>query len=54
MKKVLQFLLTGLVVGTILGWLLSLVSGNVYVVIGVGTIGMVVGLVLGIVHRNDP
>jgi hypothetical protein len=31
-----------------------LVSGNISVVEFVGTIGLVVGRILGIVHRNDP
>jgi hypothetical protein len=42
------------VLGLVLGWLLSLVSGNVFVIIGVGTLGAIVGVVLGVVHRNDP
>jgi hypothetical protein len=37
-----------------LGWLLSLVSANIFVIIGVGTMGVIVGVVLGIIHRNDP
>ena len=53
-KKFWQFTLVGLVEGVILGWLLSLVSGNIFVTIGVGTLGTVTGIVLGIFHRNDP
>jgi hypothetical protein len=53
-RKFWQFTLVGLVLGMLLGGLLSLVSGNIYVVIGTGTLGTVVGLVLGILHRNDP
>lgn len=54
MKKFWQFALVGSVEGVIVGWLLSLVSGNYYVIIGVGVLGAVVGTVLGIVPRNDP
>jgi hypothetical protein len=54
MRKFLQFTLTGFVAGVLLGWLLSLLSGNWYVVIGIGGLGTVIGIVLGIVHRNDP
>jgi hypothetical protein len=54
LRKFLQFLITGMALGTALGWLLSLVSGNYYVTIGVGILGTIVGLVLGIIHRNDP
>ena len=53
-KNILKFTATGLVAGMVMGWLLSLVSGNIFVVWGVGTLGLVVGGVLGIVHRNDP
>jgi hypothetical protein len=56
-RKFWQFTLVGLVLGIILGWLLSLASGNIFnivVIIGVGSLGMVVGIVLGIIHRNDP
>jgi hypothetical protein len=41
------------VAGLILGWLLSLMSGSIFVVIGVGCVGAIVGVVLGIIHRND-
>jgi hypothetical protein len=54
MSKFWQFTLIGLALGIVLGWLLSLVSGNNFVIIGVGTLGTIVGLVLGTVHRNDP
>ncbi len=54
MSKFWQFTLVTPVLGLLLGWLLSLVSGNVFVIIGVGTLGAIVGVVLGIVHRNDP
>ena len=53
-RKFWQFTLIGLALGVVLGWLLSLVSGNNFVIIGVGTLGTIVGVVLGIIHRNDP
>jgi len=42
----------GLVLGVGLGRLLSLVSGNIFVIIGVGTLGTIVGIVLGIIHKE--
>jgi hypothetical protein len=54
MKNFLKFTLTGVVAGVLMGWLLSLVSGNIFVVFFVGTLGLLVGVILGIVHRNDP
>jgi high-affinity Fe2+/Pb2+ permease len=53
-KNILKFTVTGIVVGVALGWLLSLVSGNLFVVLMVGTLGLIVGGILGMVHRNDP
>lgn len=53
-RTVLRFTITGIVLGLLIGWLLSLVSGNIFVVLGVGSLGMLVGIILGIVHRNDP
>jgi hypothetical protein len=53
-KNILKFTITGIVVGVVMGWLLSLVSGNLFVVLMVGTLGLMVGGILGIVHRNDP
>jgi uncharacterized transporter YbjL len=53
-RNILKFTVTGLVAGVAMGWLLSLVSGNYFVTLGVTTLGLLVGLVLGIVHRNDP
>ena len=44
---------TGIVAGVVMGWLLSLGSGNYFVTLGVATLGLVVGVILGIVHRND-
>lgn len=54
MKKFWQFTLVGLGEGLLLGWLLSLVSGNIFVTIFIGTLGTIVGIVLGVIHRNDP
>lgn len=53
-RTVLKFTATGIVVGGVIGWLLSLVSGNIYVVVLFGSVGILVGLFLGFVHRNDP
>jgi hypothetical protein len=52
-KNILNFTATGLVAGVALGWLLSLGSGNYFVTLGVTVIGTSIGLILGIVHRND-
>jgi uncharacterized transporter YbjL len=54
MKNVFKFTATGLVVGVVLGWLLSLVSGNIFVIVGMAALGLLVGVILGIVHRYDP
>jgi len=43
----------GILAGVLLGWFLSLVSGNIFVVLMIGTLGLIVGVILGIVHRND-
>ena len=53
-KNIFKFTVTGIVAGILLGWLLSLVSGNYFVTLGVATLGLLVGVILGIVHRNDP
>lgn len=53
MRTFLKFVITGIAVGLITGWLLSLVSGNIRVVVGVGLMGLLVGIVLGVVHWND-
>ena len=52
-KNILKFTATGLVAGVALGWLLSLGSENYFVTLGVATLGLFVGVILGIVHRND-
>ena len=52
-KNILKFTATGLVAGVVLGWLLCLGSGNYFVTLGLTTLGLFVGLILGIVHRND-
>jgi hypothetical protein len=54
MRTVLRFTITGMVIGLLMGLLLSLGSGNVYVILMTGAVVTVVGIVLGIVHRNDP
>jgi hypothetical protein len=38
-KKFWQFTLVGLVEGVVLGWLLSLGSGNIFITIMIGTLG---------------
>jgi len=53
-KNILKFTVTGIVAGVVMGWLLSLVSGDIFVRYGVGTIGVILGVILGMVHRNDP
>lgn len=53
-KNILKFTATGLLAGLALGWLLSLVSGNTFVMLGVAVLGLSIGVILGIVHRNDP
>jgi len=52
-KNILKLTATGLVAGAILGWLLSQISGNYGVTIFVATLGVFVGVILGIVHRKD-
>ena len=52
-KNILKFTVTGILAGVLLGWLLSLVSGDIFVVFFVATLGLFVGVILGIVHRND-
>lgn len=52
-RNILRFTATGLVAGVGLGWLLSLPSGNYFVTLGVTVLGLFVGVILGIVHRND-
>jgi len=49
-----RYTLTGLVAGVTMGGMLSLVSGNSLVVVFVGLMGTVVGIVVGVVHRNEP
>ena len=53
-RTVLKFTVIGIVLGLLIGWLLSLVSGNYYVTLAVGLLGLLIGVILGIVHRNDP
>lgn len=51
---ILKFTPTGIVVGILMGWMTSLVSENIFVPWFVGTLGLIVGGILGMVHRNDP
>lgn len=53
-RTVLRFTVTGIVCGLVIGWLLSLVSGNYYVTLAIGLLGLLTGVILGIVHRTDP
>jgi hypothetical protein len=53
-RTVLRFTVTGIVLGLLVGWLISLVSGDIVVVLLIGSLGTLVGVILGIVHRNDP
>jgi membrane associated rhomboid family serine protease len=53
-RKFWEFTLVCLALGIVFGWLLSLVSGDLFVVIFIGSLGAVVGIILGIIHRNDP
>ena len=53
-RKFLEFTVVGIGSGFIVGCLLSLVSGNYFVILGIGTMGTAIGIVLGIIHRNDP
>ena len=52
-KTALRFTVTGVVLGLLIGWLLSLVSGNIFVVAIMGALGTLVGIILGVIHRND-
>jgi F0F1-type ATP synthase assembly protein I len=53
-KNIFKFTATGIVVGLALGCLLDLMSGGIFIPLFIGTLGLLVGGVLGIVHRNDP
>jgi hypothetical protein len=53
-KNILKFVLTGVVAGIALGGVLSLWSGSILVILAVGTLGLIVGGILGVAHRNDP
>jgi len=53
-RTILRFTITGIICGLLMGWMLSLGSGNYYVTLAVGVLGMLIGVILGIVHRNDP
>ena len=53
-RTVLRVTVTGIVVGLLIGWLASLPSGNPFVVLLGGSVGTLVGVVTGFIHRNDP
>ena len=48
-RTILRFTITGIVIGLVMGWLISLVSGNAFVILFMGSIMTVIGIVLGIV-----
>jgi hypothetical protein len=52
-SRFFEYTLVGMTAGLILGSVLSVVSGNTFVVLLIGTMGTVVGMVLGIVHRHE-
>lgn len=52
-QTILRFTVTGMLLGLLMGWLFSLVSGNLFIVLFGGSVGTLVGMILGIVHRND-
>jgi hypothetical protein len=53
-KNIFKFTATGIVAGLALGLLLDLMSGGTFIPLFIGTLGLLVGGALGIVHRNDP
>ena len=53
-KNIFKFTATGIVVGLALGFLFDLMSGGIFIPLFIGTLGLLVGGALGIVHRNDP
>ena len=53
-QTVLKFTVTGAVISFLIGWLLSLVSGNIFVVVFFGALGTLVSVIVGVIHRNDP
>jgi hypothetical protein len=52
MRHFLRFALAGMIVGFLMGWGLSVVSGNTFVILVVGGLGTLVGLVLGVAHSK--
>ncbi len=52
-RTLLRFTATGVVLGLLMGWFLSLMSGGIFVVLFIGSIGLLLGLILGFVHWND-
>jgi len=53
-RTVLRFIAVGMFVGLIMGWLVSLVSGNFFVILLFGSIGLLVGVTLGFIYKKDP
>jgi hypothetical protein len=54
MRTFWKFAITGVIAGLLFGWLLSLVSGDVFVVFFVGILGLLVGIILGLANWNAP
>jgi len=52
-RTVLRFIAVGMFVGLIMGWLVSLVSGNFFVILLFGSIGLLVGVTLGFIYKKD-
>jgi hypothetical protein len=48
----LRYTFVGLVSGLIFGCLISLVSGDLRIIPTIGGLGLVIGVILGIIHRN--
>ncbi len=53
-KELFKSAAIGVTAGFVIGSLLSIVSGNIFVLFSVATLGLFVGVIVGIVHRNDP
>ena len=54
LRTILKFTVTGTIVGLVIGGVFYPVSGDIFVILFVGSLVTLVGFVLGIVHRNDP
>ncbi len=51
---VLRSTAIGMLLGLLLGWLLSLVSGNIFVIFLIGSVGTMAGMIAGLIHRKAP